>query len=159
MVSLFVDGIMSFGFLIQCTSFYISGAFHTAICIIFFTVYSYIGHKLLLSSMHSGQRTASLRKLAVPCIIVVTFIFLETLPDCFIFFDMAQYRGWTIFLFRIDALSNALVYIFLLPKIRSRASRPVRKTTIFQNSRGDKNNDVTETTSHIFFNAIAVDDE
>jgi len=65
-VPLFVDGIMSFGFLIQCTSFYISGAFHTAICIIFLTVYSYIGHKLLLASTHSGQRKASLRKLAVP---------------------------------------------------------------------------------------------
>ena len=148
-IPLFVERKLSLSFLIRCTSLYISGAFHVAIFLIFLTVYSYIGHKLLVANTQIGQRRASLRKLAVPCIIVITFILLETLPDCFIFFGMARYGGWTIFLFRVDALSNALVYIFLQPKIKNSVSNRVRKRSNFRsNNTINDNKDITAMTSY-----------
>ena len=129
---LFSKDMVTFELLILCTSLYISGAFHVLILVTFITIYSYISQKLWRASKHAiGKRKSSLKKLAVPFIIVITFIFLETLPDGFIFFGLTHYGGWTIFLFRLDALSNALVYIFLQPRIKYQVGKQMQKGTDF----------------------------
>ena len=139
-VPMFYKGLVSFELLIQITSLYISACFHLFISVIFVTVYSYIAHKLSKSNK-TGRRKSKWKKLLVPFIIVTTFILFETVPDCFIFFGSAHYGSWTIVLFRVDALSNALVYIFLQPRVKQTIGRCVRRITEYRKRHTQINTD------------------
>ena len=139
-IPLFHERLVSFEVLIQITSLYVSACFHVLIALMFITVYSYIAYKLSHSKNGGGissvdtkkKRKSKVRKLAVPIIIVTAFILFQTVPDCFIFFGSAHYGSWTIFLFRIDALMNALIYIFLQPRVKQTIRHRIRRFTEYR---------------------------
>lgn len=136
-IPLFHGRLVSFKLLINITSLYMSACFHILIALMFVAVYSYIAYKLFKSK--DGARIdikkkekPKFRKLAVPIIIVTAFILFQTVPDCFIFFGSAHYGSWTIFLFRIDALMNALIYIFLQPRVKQTIRSRIRRFTEYR---------------------------
>jgi len=118
---LYQQHLMSFESLVRCTSVYMTVIFHVLICFTIVFVYAYIGKKLISTERPYNENGRSiLRKTTVPCIIVVTFFLLQTVPDVCIFVDVAHYGGWTIFVFRLDGLLSGFIYLFLQPNIKVR---------------------------------------
>ena len=113
----YVMDLVTYAFLLRATSFYMAIFFNGVIVAIFFLVYLYIGFKFWKESgkVRKSSRTWTW-KLGVPCIVVLTFLAFETLPDFFMLMGWAKYGGWTIFLFRVDTMCNAFAYCFLKPK-------------------------------------------
>ena len=128
---LYQQNVMSFELLVHVTSVYMSATFHVVICSVFVTVYAYIGKKLISTERpNNGRSRSNLQKITIPCIIVVTFFLLQTVPDVCIFTDVAHYGGWTMFLFRLDSLSNGIIYVALEPTIKMRIEYLLRRVVV-----------------------------
>lgn len=116
--------------LVDWTSKRLFVGFHFLIVIQFLFVYTYIYVKIKTTKcIHQFvQRRHNRKKLFIPFFIVVTFIFFDTVPDMYIVFGDEKYESWVLLLFRIDTLFNAVIYLFLQPRVKKRLSRHFRES-------------------------------
>lgn len=115
---------------------------HSIIIVQFVLVYAYVyvkmrrQNRLVLLFRNEGS-SASRRKIFIPFFIVLTFIFFDTVPDLFIIFAGKEYSSWILLLFRLDTLFNAVIYLFLQPRVKRRLSKRFRESKIIRKQMQD----------------------
>ena len=131
-------------------------AAHFVIIIQFLIVYAYVYKKMrehkkstLLTTQNCQPTTtvASRRRVFIPFFIVLTFIIFDTVPDLFIIFAGMAYSSWILLLFRLDTFFNAVIYLFLQPRIKKRLSRRFRESKIVKLQLQDLSVSFTNTVS------------
>lgn len=123
--------------LLEWISVRISCAFHLLIIVQFVCVYTYI-YVQVRSTRHACKQLTNYNiqntrgRVFVPFFIVITFIAFDTVPDMFIIFAQQKYQSWILLFFRIDTLLNAVMYMFLQPRVKKRLSRKFRESRVIR---------------------------